>query len=304
MNRFIFLLILFTSKLYSQSETLDFIEVSENAKISALGGNNISLYENQNYFLTNPALISFNKNRISINHLNYILDINSSSILYSDSIRYIGNYGIGIIYFSHGKFNAYDIFGNSLGNFYPKEIMITFGKSINLSNLFIGTNIKYFKSRIYNNSNSGILSDIGMIYFPYKEKKLSIGLVIANFGILFNKNNIELPITLKIGTTFKPKYMPLRFSVTYVKPYNYLYNNLHNISFGVEALMSKFINLQIGYNRNMDKGFVLPNSEKIRGFSYGIELILKRFNFNYSKVIVNSISSSNSISIHFNIKRM
>ena len=304
MNRFIFLLILFSSKLYSQSETLDFIEISENAKISALGGNNISLYENQNYFLTNPALISFNKNRISINHLNYILDINSSSILYSDSIRYIGNYGIGIKYFSHGKFNAYDIFVNSLGNFYPKEIMITFGKSINLSNLFIGTNIKYFKSRIYNNSNSGILSDIGMIYFPYKEKKLSIGLVIANFGILFNKNNIELPITLKIGTTFKPKYMPLRFSVTYVKPYNYLYNNLHNISFGVEALMSKFINLQIGYNRNMDKGFVLPNSEKIRGFSYGIELILKRFNFNYSKVIVNSISSSNSISIHFNIKRM
>ena len=304
MNRFIFLLILFSSKLYSQSETLDFIEISENAKISALGGNNISLYENQNYFLTNPALISFNKNRISINHLNYILDINSSSILYSDSIRYIGNYGIGIKYFSHGKFNGYDMFGNSLGDFYPKEIMITFGKSIKLSNLFIGTNIKYFKSRIYNNSNSGILSDIGMIYFPYKEKKLSIGLVIANFGILFNKNNIELPITLKIGTTFKPKYMPLRFSVTYVKPYNYLYNNLHNISFGVEALMSKFINLQIGYNRNMDKGFVLPNSEKIRGFSYGIELILKRFNFNYSKVIVNSISSSNSISIHFNIKRM
>ena len=304
MNRFIFLLILFSSKLYSQSETLDFIEVSENAKISALGGNNISLNENQNYFFSNPALISFNQDRISMNYLNYILDINSSSILYSDSIKFIGNYGIGIKYFSHGKFNGYDMFGNSLGDFYPKEIMITFGKSINLSNLFIGTNIKYFKSRIYNNSNSGILSDIGMIYFPYKEKKLSIGLVIANFGILFNKNNIELPITLKIGTTFKPKYMPLRFSVTYVKPYNYLYNNLHNISFGVEALMSKFINLQIGYNRNMDKGFVLPNSEKIRGFSYGIELILKRFNFNYSKVIVNSISSSNSISIHFNIKRM
>ncbi len=98
--------------------------------------------------------------------------------------------------------------------------------------------------------------------------------------------------------------MPLRFSITYVKPYKYLYNNIHNISFGIEALISKFINLQIGYNRKMDKGFVLPNSEKIRGFSYGIELILKRFNFNYSKVIVNSISSSNAISINFNIKRM
>ena len=304
MNRFIFLLILFTSKLYSQSETLDFIEISENAKISALGGNNISLYENQNYFLSNPALISFNRDKISINYLNYILDINSSSILYSDSIKYIGNYGFGIKYFSHGKFIGYDMFGNSLGNFYPKEVMVTFGKSINLSNLFIGTNIKYFHSRIYNNSSSGILSDIGMIYFPYKGKKLSLGLVIANFGIILNKNNIELPTTVKIGATFKPEHMPLRFSITYVKPYKYLYNNIHNISFGIEALISKFINLQIGYNRKMDKGFVLPNSEKIRGFSYGIELILKRFNFNYSKVIVNSISSSNAISINFNIKRM
>ena len=72
------------------------------------------------------------------------------------------------------------MFGNSLGDFYPKEIMITFGKSIKLSNLFIGTNIKYFNSRIYNNSSSGFLSDIGMIYFPYKEKQLSIGLVIAS----------------------------------------------------------------------------------------------------------------------------
>lgn len=304
MNRFIFLLILFSSKLYSQSETLDFIEISENAKISALGGNNISLNENQNYFFSNPALISFNQDRISMNYLNYILDINSSSILYSDSIKFIGNYGIGIKYFSHGKFNGYDMFGNSLGDFYPKEIMITFGKSIKLSNLFIGTNIKYFNSRIYNNSSSGFLSDIGMIYFPYKEKQLSIGLVIANFGIIFNNNNIELPTTLKIGSTFKPEHMPLRFSLTYVKPYKYLYNYFHNISFGVEALISKFINLQIGYNRKMDKGFVLPNSEKIRGLSYGIELIFKKINFNYSKVILNSISSSNSISINFNIKRM
>ena len=67
MNRFIFLLILFSSKLYSQSETLDFIEISENAKISALGGNNISLNEIQNYFFSNPALISFNQDRISMN---------------------------------------------------------------------------------------------------------------------------------------------------------------------------------------------------------------------------------------------
>ena len=48
----------------------------------------------------------------------------------------------------------------------------------------------------------------------------------------------------------------------------------------------------------------LPNSTKINGISYGIELLLSRFIINYSRVMINSISSTNAISLSYNLKRL
>ena len=94
----------------------------------------MSLTKNQNYYLSNPSFLFYSKNQnISINLMNYIADINSSSILYSDSIKHIGKFGIGIKYFSHGKFDGYDVLGNSTGSFNPKEFAITITKSVKLN---------------------------------------------------------------------------------------------------------------------------------------------------------------------------
>ena len=304
MIKLILVFLLISINIYSQTETLNFLNISENSKIRALGGNNVSLIKNHNYFLSNPALISLSNKSISLNYLKYIIDINSSSILYSDSSKFFGNYGIGLKYFSHGKFEGYDKFGNESGSFYPKEFMISLGKSINFSNFSVGTNIKYFHSKIYNKKNSGFLVDIGTIFIPNRKRDLSFGFVVNNFGILFNKNNIEIPTTIKIGSSFKPKYMPIRFSITYIKPFSKSFEKKHDISIGLEGLVSKFINLQIGYNHILNNGFKLPNSEKLRGISYGFELLISNLNINYSRSTLNSMSTSNSISIYFNLKRV
>ena len=109
---FIFLKIIFfefhSIQTLSQENVLNFIEITDNSKINALGGNNISL--DHGYFFINPSLIK--ERSISINYLNYILDINSSSILFSDSSNFLGNYGIGIKYFSHGKIKLLKIHKN------------------------------------------------------------------------------------------------------------------------------------------------------------------------------------------------
>ena len=298
---FIFLKIIFfqfhSIQTLSQENVLNFIEITDNSKINALGGNNISL--DHGYFFINPSLIK--ERTISINYLNYILDINSSSILFSDSSNFLGNYGIGIKYFSHGKFDGYDNFGNYNGDFYPKEYLLTFSKSYKISKFSIGSNLKYFYSKLYNTSNSGLIIDLGANFTPYVNKEFNIAIVFSNIGFLLGKNQLLIPSNIKIGTSFKPEYMPLRFSLTYMnsqKSYE-----KENFSLGIEVLLSKYLNIMLGYNLKNDTGFKLNNPDKLRGISYGLELVLKRFKLNYSRLILNSISSSNNISINYELKR-
>ena len=176
-SKFIILLLLanliFVIKSFSQS-SFEFLTINENAKIKALGGNNVSLTKNQNYYLSNPSFLFYSKNQnISINHMNYIADINSSSILYSDSLKNIGKFGIGIKYFSHGKFDGYDVLGNSTGSFNPKEFAITITKSVKFSNFIFGTSLKYVNSKIFDKSDNAFLIDIGGIFYPTIKKKLN-----------------------------------------------------------------------------------------------------------------------------------
>ena len=95
--------------------------------------------------------------------------------------------------------------------------------------------------------------------------------------------------------------MPLKFSLTYRYYVKSVENN--NFTIGVEGILSKFLNIQIGYNHLLNNNMKLPNSTKISGISYGIELLLSRFMINYSRVMVNSISSTNAISLSINLKR-
>ena len=299
--KFIFLaqliLLLYYQDLLSQNNNFSFTELSDNAKVNALGGNNVSSTHTD--FLMNPSLID--KKLFSINYLNYLLDINSSSIMYSDSSKFLGNFGLGIKYLSHGKFEGYDLTGNYSGDFYPKEYIISFGKSYSFSKFKIGTNIKYFYSKLYENSKSAFLVDVGTIFKPIKNKQLSIAIVASNIGFMLEENISSPRSSLKFGTSFKPEYMPIRFSFTYIKKEKEA--DFKNFSMGIEVLLSKYLNIMIGYNHKIEKGFKLNNSNRLNGISYGLELILKRFNLNYSRLILNNIAGTNNISINYNLRR-
>ena len=289
-----------STNLSAQKSLINFLETTENSKIGALGGNNITSNKRNNYFFSNPAFSYENKKYISINYLNFISDINSSSILFTDRSTSFGDYGIGVKYFSHGKFKYYDQSGNYNGDFYPREILLSLSKSFKIKKFIIGSNINYFYSKLFEEKQNGILIDIGSIFTPFENKEINFGLVIKNFGLTFLDDKI-IPFNINIGNTFKPKYMPLKFSLTYRYYVKSVENN--NFTIGVEGILSKFLNIQIGYNHLLNNNMKLPNSTKISGISYGIELLLSRFMINYSRVMVNSISSTNAISLSINLKR-
>ena len=62
---FLFILILSSLSTYSQEQNLRFLEIHDDARINALGGNNISSYNNNPYFFLNPSFVG--EKKISIN---------------------------------------------------------------------------------------------------------------------------------------------------------------------------------------------------------------------------------------------
>jgi len=318
----ILFLFFYSNFIYSQSSVFEFVKIPINAKLSSLGGYNVSLSSNENnFFILNPALLHNGKNKnISLNFIDYIANIKGTSINYIDSLKSIGKFGIGIKHFNYGKTNSYDVLGNYLGELNGNGIELTFSKSKKLGQFIYGVNLKYVLSKIKSFSNNGILFDIGGLFYPTYNKEFTIGISLKNFGFLFSKfkdnTNSILPFDIQIGSSIKPEYMPLRFSFTVFNIYSGYDSNYYNrkkltlntliskINFGSEILINKNINLQIGYNfinRNeMNNKFSNQNS----GFSYGILLKIKRICINYARSMHDIQGGTNSINLSLNVKQI
>lgn len=72
--------------------------------------------------------------------------------------------------------------------------------------------------------SNALLFDLGGT-FVHPEKDLTIGLAIKNVGFVLSEysgtSDTQLPFDVQAGITFKPKHMPLRFSIT---AYNLAYH--------------------------------------------------------------------------------
>ena len=324
MNKFLLTIFLFfySNFIQSQSNVFEFVKIPVNAKLSSLGGYNVSLSSDENnFFLNNPALLNDGQNKnISLNFIDYIANIKGTSINYIDSLKSIGKFGISVKHFNYGKTNSYDVLGNYLGVLNGNGVELTFSKSKKLGQFIYGINLKYVLSKIKNYSNNGVLFDIGGIFYPTHNKEFTIGISLKNFGFLFTKfkdhtNNI-LPFDIQIGSSIKPEYMPIRFSFTVFNIYNGSesigYNSeklslnklISKLNFGSEILVNKNIILQVGYNfmnRNkINDKFSNQNS----GFSYGILLKIKRICINYARSMHNIQGGTNSINLSFNVKQI
>src|SRR5690606_30809834 len=81
----------------------------------------------------------------------------------------------------------------------------------------LGANLKFAQSYLDSYTASAVLLDIGGIY-AHPEKDFTVGMVIKNFGVVVKDytegSGSNLPFDVQIGTTFKPQYMPFRFSLT------------------------------------------------------------------------------------------
>lgn len=320
--------------LHAQNQAFSFLHLPTHARANALGGVNVSLTgQDVSMFLNNPALLdSAENNQLSINYLPYFAGIKYSSAAYVRNIKG-GTWGASVQYLNYGEFEMTDPAGNVLGTFRANDYALTLAHARKAGNISMGINLKLVGSTIETYQASAVLIDIGGV-FKHPKHDLSIGLVIKNVGVRMKNftpfDEPDLPFDVQAGGTFKPQYMPLRFSITAHSLYRFdivyqdpkspkkydlngnpieerigtLNKLARHFVFGTEVLLNPNFRLHLGYHfRRQQELRQLPLSSGA-GFSTGFLLKLKAFELQYAYSIYHLSGSLSNFTLVCNLNKI
>ncbi|MBN1250605.1 MAG: type IX secretion system protein PorQ [Bacteroidales bacterium] len=317
------------------NSTYDFLNLTNSARVAALGGDNISIQDSDlNFVYHNPALLNNSmSNNIVINYVNYFADINYGYAAYAKNLSKLGIFAAGIHYINYGKFIEADYTGNIIGEFKAYELALNIfcSKPLLDSILTAGINLKPIYSKLEKYSSFGLALDFGLSYNS-NSKLFSAGLVIKNIGHQikpYTQGNYEpLPFDIQLGLTQKLSHAPFRFSVllhhlyiwdlTYNINANQAFSTASNTTleqtgtnffdkvfrhsiFSLEFIPTKNFILMVGYNHQKRKEMLVLTKPFLVGYSWGLQIKISKFKISYSQSILHLAGISNHISLNLNL---
>jgi len=306
-------------------KSFEYLNLSANPRTMAVGGMNTSLsHGDVNMFLNNPALIdTAMAGNATFNFSSFYTGIPHFLLTYGhDFGGSVGTLGMGLQYIRYGNIQETDEAGNVIGEFSAADYAITAGKAFESGNFRFGINAKLVGSNIASYKAFGFATDLGGT-FVHPTKDLKVGLVFSNVGFTFKNyisgNNLQMPFDVRLGVSFKPEHMPLRFSVTAHNLYrwNIAYSDpaftatidpftgetqtkkigfadklFRHFVFGGELLLSKNFHLRFGYNHLRNRELKFTEAIAMAGFSGGLSFKVKGWEFAYTRASFNGRARS------------
>jgi len=254
----------------------DFLSLSYSARATALGGNLITVRDNDlGLVLQNPASLNHEMHQSAcIQQSVYFSGISYGQAGYAHHLNKIPlTLHAGIQYISYGKFQRTNSIGDEQGEFKAGENAFVASASYRANErLSFGSNQKFIISGIEGYNSVGWSSDWAAMYAD-TSKRLTFSLVLKNLGTQFTTyakdgNRYSLPFDAQFGMSHRLKYLPLRFSI--------IGHNLHrwNIRYDDPALQTESI-IGPDINNDNDKvtaGEVVDNI--FRHLTFNFELLL------------------------------
>ncbi len=311
------------------SNTYDFLNLTNSARVSALGGNQVGININDaSLVFHNPANLSDNMHQaLTFNYVPYISDIKMTYAGYAHYIKETGTFGISIHAINYGSFDRADINGNLNGSFSAAEYVINLSYSKVLSpKLTAGISLKPIISNLEQYNSFGIATDLGLLYRS-DNKLFSAGVTLKNIGSqlsTYNATYEPLPTDLQVGISKRLAHAPFRFSLTAqdLFDWNMKYNvtdgdnnpienegnkgnNLDQVMrhliIGLELIPSDSYYVAVGYNHRRRQELGISDKMSTTGFSWGFGFRVYKFHFAYSSAQYHLAGSSNHFSISTNL---
>ena len=292
------------------------LNLTSNPRAAALGGTTISLADGDvSQFFENPATLdSVNSKNIFFQINPYFADVFVYSGVYSFNVSTLGTFAAGLNYVNYGSFEMTDEAGNLLGTFQAQDYTIQVGKAHNVGPFTLGANLKISHSAIENFGATALLMDVGGVFRV--NKNWTLAMVFKNIGARISKSSDfssnEIPFDVKLGTSFKPEYMPLRFTVTTTNLVNEnaileeedggrhtrtLDKVWKRINLGAEVLLNENFQILVGYSHKRKQELRLTDAGNGAGFSYGMMIKVKRIELRFSRAAYHAAGGSSFISL-------
>lgn len=329
----IFLLTFVSPLTYGQiggENTYDFLNLTNSARMAALGGNQVALSDSTdlNVSYNNPSLLRpDSKNTLVINYVDYFAGVNYGYAAYSFGTPLPGNFAAGMHYINYGSFIEALPNGQKTGaTFNAAEYALNLIWSNEYKQFTYGINLKPILSSFENYQSFGIAADLGISHFS-KNKSTVIALVARNIGTQISTyydgaDRESVPFDLQFGLSKKLLHAPIRFAATMqhlqkwdlaqpvedktgitttFKEDNFGKKLMRHMVLGVELLPSPNFTIRAGYNYQLRQEMKLDEKLSTVGFSWGFGFRISRFQISYGSGRYHLAGSSNLISVALNL---
>jgi hypothetical protein len=301
--------------------TYTFLNISNSARIAALGGNVAAIRDNDiTLTQTNPSLITPEMhNNLSLSYVNYFTGNNFGYVMYSRTFNKAGSFVGSLQFMNYGTFTAADETGQITGEFSASEYALNIGWGRKLSEHFsVGATGKLIYSSLDTYKSFGLAVDIAGTYIT-KNELFTASLLARNIGsqiVPYISGQYEpLPFDLQIALSQRFKHIPFRlmlnltnltrWDLNYTDPTDpnnqtdpltgdtqemtgfedFADNLLRHAVIGGEVTFAKVFSVRLGYNYQRRQEMKLYSKAGMAGFSYGFGLRVKMFNFSYAHTV-------------------
>lgn len=280
--------VLFSYEIRAQeSETVyNFLRLPVSAHAAALGGDNITIDDDDpTMVFHNPALVSNVSDRsLNLNYMTYMEGVKVASASFVKALRQRATWAVEAQYVDYGSMKQTTAENEVIGKVSAKDIAVGGTFTYALSNKIAGgVTAKFVSSSLAGYNSIGMAVDLGLNYLN-PELGLSVSAVARNLGgqlKAYEDDFEKLPFDLQLGVSKRLGESPLRFSVTMTRLHDWDDKFVNHLVFGAEAFLADNIWIGGGLNPRRSDEMKISDGETESshgaGLSFGGGLQLERF---------------------------
>ena len=285
-----------------ESETAyNFLRLPVSAHAAALGGENISLNEDDaTLIFHNPALLNFVSDKtLNLNYMTYMEGSKAASAAFVKAIGERASWGVTGQYLDYGKMKQTTYDNIEIGEFSAKDVCIGGSFAYALTDKISGgITAKFITSGIADYHSIGVGVDLGLNYTD-SVGDLSIAIAAKDLGgqvKAYDEEFEKMPFDLQVGITKRLTNSPFRFSATLSRLHDWDQGFIKHLAVGADVLLSETIYLAAGYNFRRAHEMKITDADGASshgaGISFGAGIALQRFKLHigYGKYHVSAYS--------------
>jgi hypothetical protein len=297
----IFVLTAIILRAQESQEAYSFLRLPVSAHVAALGGDNITINDDDpTLIFHNPALIAgVTDKSLNLNYMTYMEGCKTASASFVKAYKERATWGVSAQYMDYGKMKQTTVENIDQGEFSAKDIALAGTFTYLLGNKVSGgITARFISSTIGSYSSAAVAIDLGINYLN-EETGLSLSAVAKNLGGQVKAYHDEferIPLDLQIGITKRLIGSPLRLSATLTRLNNWDQGLIKHLAIGGDLLLGTQFYVSAGYNFRRSSEMKINDSEGDSNHGAGVSLgggiQLQRFKLNvgYAKYHVSASS--------------